>query len=667
VLLRGIRYHWRARTADAGGNGPWSAAAWFQVGYLPTATVTTPASGHTGELYYAAGSNTTPKLRLRWAFADADGHQQSHYRYRIYSDVAGTVGPLLYDSDWVASGAQSADTAYAVANGVYYHCSVQVRCTSGLESAESTKNRTRARWARASYYHNTGTTPVLWGTPIVSATIQADEALTVEYSATSSASEPGTWYATLGEAPLLQYVWHRATFMGWGSATPTTPDLHSVELVWSATSLTPDNWTLSGGAAIDTGTQFYGSQALRLTQTGAADVTAYQALSAVQAHTDYTLQARIKTQGNPAATIRITSADGATVLAQSSEITTTADWSVANVSWNSGGTTSVRVYAFSRDTGSNSGTAWFDAFMLAASTITQPWSPGFVGDAVVIDSGGLQVDAQAGGVFRLRGSTAGSRDVVDLGQKGLRFGGLTTGPHIYSDTAGRLVLDHNDETAAGVLRLNGNSTPTLELGVGGTYDVNLYRSAANVLKTDDSLSVGTGGFLRVGHTAFPGSPSADDLFYRKDLGMLFRYDGTRWVCACLHMLTGGTQRADFPLTASANASFWQAIDLQGCSDIWLETSSVAFFVNSGGSALSGSHKWVVDVQKLQDASATETSIATHNIDSGSSAVHRTLTATIDALLNSGTTHTGLHHDITKTGTPGDLYVTPTTTYRFVAT
>jgi microcystin-dependent protein len=440
ALTRGNWYAYRARTADAAnGDGAWSSPKFFKVGALPTTALTVPLTGQTARVYYNPGTNTTPKFRVSWSFADTDGHAQASAIIRVYaaSGSPGSQGALQHTHNHSGSETTADLSAYSPTNGTYYFITVQVTCETGGQSAETTSIPTRVRWGRASYYYSIGSTPVSWGTPILTSTVPANTELDVEYAGSTNTTEPTTWYATTAEVPLgtNTYLWHRATMVGWGSATPSKPALQSIALYWSATSLTPDHWVLGTGASIDTGTQYYGSQCLKVVQDNVGSTrSAYQTVFC-QPNTTYMLQARIKVQNNPRARIQIWSADGVTLLAQTGQLTVTTDWVnaqnvpyVYSVAWNSGGNTSVRVVC-TTETGAT-GTAWFDAIMLAASTIVQPWSPGFVGDPVVIDSGGLQVDAVAGGVFRLRGQTGGTRDTVELGLKGLEFG-LDT--EVYSD------------------------------------------------------------------------------------------------------------------------------------------------------------------------------------------------------------------------------------------
>lgn len=167
-------------------------------------------------------------------------------------------------------------------------------------------------------------------------------------------------------------------------------------------------------------------------------------------------------------------------------------------------------------------------------------------------------------------------------------------------------------------------------------------------------------------TSFPGSPATGLRFYRDDLGLMFGYNGTRWLSeelfTSVFLITAAT-----PFAATTNNGLRiPAPPLQGGSDIWITGHSARFIVNSGGSALSGSHKWV-GTPHTYDSAVSAANITTVNIDSGSSAVFRKIDTTIGALMNNGTEKFAIMTTWTKTGTPGTLDVLEELSYRIVAT
>ena len=169
-------------------------------------------------------------------------------------------------------------------------------------------------------------------------------------------------------------------------------------------------------------------------------------------------------------------------------------------------------------------------------------------------------------------------------------------------------------------------------------------------------------------TAFPGSPSTNQVCRRTDLGMEFYFDGTRWLSSeSFELPLGRESTATFPLSATANDCLRAPCPaLRGGSDIYLLEHQVEFTVASGGTALGASHKWEGNVAKF-DGTGAQTAIANPSISSGTSGTYRRITTTINALLRNGTDFFIITTDWTKTGTPGTLNPYETITYRIVAT
>jgi len=182
---------------------------------------------------------------------------------------------------------------------------------------------------------------------------------------------------------------------------------------------------------------------------------------------------------------------------------------------------------------------------------------------------------------------------------------------------------------------------------------------------------GTGAMNRVG-TSFPGSPATNDQYWRSDLGMEFYYDGTRWLSVQLHRVVLEKWVAAQNVSVTATTAAYDrgfSPDLQGCSDIWLVKLTSNIFIASGGTALSGSHKWDVQLQAGQDGTNNTLTAkgSAASLNSGASGVWRRVTSTLGVLLNNGTVHDTFQIDVTKTGTPGGTQFFNEVTYRYVAT
>lgn len=192
-------------------------------------------------------------------------------------------------------------------------------------------------------------------------------------------------------------------------------------------------------------------------------------------------------------------------------------------------------------------------------------------------------------------------------------------------------------------------------------------AAGNPAEIRTSIAAGSGGWslkgdgtILMGGTEFPPGPVTNQLFYRTDRDILYFYDGTRWLSTNLFAvpITGRATPADPPYS-STETPYYGGAPHAGVYDLWLDSLEVSFFVLGGGTALGASHKWVVTLVK----NPAGTTVATVNIDSGASAVWRTLSNSIGALL--GTTNFAFDVVMTKTGTPGALHFVPTLLYRLV--
>jgi hypothetical protein len=482
ALTRGVEYYWRVRTNDGTGDGPWSSAKRFTIASLPVSAINSPsANGVAAPMYYTAGSDTTPKFRIGWSFSCAEGGSQASADIKVYADAGGSPGSLLHTHAHTGAALTADLSGYAPTNGTIYHISVTPTCSHGAVGAESSKIRCKARWARASYRGDLGSAPLTLSVTVSSVTNSGQVIL--EYASSSATTpEPTDWRADISEPTKQRYIWHRVTLLPQAVAAPTSPQLLSVVFTYSASALTPDNWTLASIASVDVGTYVYGTQSLKHSGDGTSKVST-QVLQVVP-NTDYILSGRIKTLGTATATIELYDATGAAIVASAAADDDT-DWTrYSTAVWNSGENSTITVRARTQGTG----TAWFDALKMEASLVVTPWQPGYVGTAVVLDAGGLQVDAQAGGIFRLLGSSGGARK-ISLGANGLV---LDTSATVAPATAGWLLT--GDGSAYLGARLSAERITSNQTINNTTATTFVYNS---IVREDDpgsqvSLNTGTG-------------------------------------------------------------------------------------------------------------------------------------------------------------------------------
>ena len=482
TLTRGTKYYFRARTQDLqGAQGPYTSGRPFFIAALPTASVTSPGTDTIAPLYYTAGTDTVPKLKPTWSFSCSDGGTQTGASVKVY-DEAGTS--LLHTHAHSGSATTAEISGYSPTNGTKYQISVTPTCSHGATGSESSKKRCRVRFGRAAYRADLGSAPVSLSVTVAS-TLNSGQIIMEYASSSGTTPEPTDWKADIAEVTKQRYIWHRVTMWGSIVAAPTSPQLLSVIFNYSALSLTPDNWTLASIASIDVGTYVYGTQSIKHAGDGTSKVTTQ--VVPVVPDTDYVLSGRIKTQGAAAASIELYDAAGAGVVANVAATTDT-DWTRYQTAvWNSGSNSEITVRL--RTQGSTN--AWFDALKLEASTVVTPWTPGFLGQAVTLDSGGIGIDGVAGGVFRLRGSTGGTYDTVKLGTRGLNFGDV----QVYGSATGKI-------TVSGDLFANNNRV----LGYAIDATDNAFTTEETVASVS-SVTVAASRLIRItGHVAI--NPSA---------------------------------------------------------------------------------------------------------------------------------------------------------------
>ena len=506
--------------------------ATFKINTLPTAVLLTPndANGRLAHMIYTPGAGwASPRMTVAWSFASGDsGQTQTQYELEIATSTTPTASGGAPSSTVVSGAVSSAATSVtpapsaAFVEGNYYF--VRVRVNDGLEwSAWSGWFECRVRWGLSTHRKDVniaGSAPTTWTVSGLNTTVGASSTISMEYnSSDDGTTNLGSWKSDLSQVTKRKFVHYRAWFFAWGTSPATRPQLLDITIQTTGYLLQPDFWLpspISGeGGLIEVGTFAFGGQSLRMTGDGTEQVVRQQVR--VEPNTDYMLQGRMLSLGNSGARVQL--ADTETGAAIHSTDALTADVSPfalkIAIPWNSGNRTAVWIQC--RVNGSSSTSGWFDGVKLEKGLVASAWGPapigmvpGLTGSASVVDAGGVQVDALMGGIFRLRGAAGGARDVVELGNNGLKFGGDV---EVSSPAAGELKLLQTAgqdkaltvETASAKLAsiraqvagdtvaratLRGDATFTgLQFGPGNAAaDTNLYRDAANSLKSDDDFN-----------------------------------------------------------------------------------------------------------------------------------------------------------------------------------
>jgi len=270
----------------------------------------------------------------------------------------------------------------------------------------------------------------------------------------------------------------------------------------------------------------------------------------------------------------------------------------------------IDVQVWCRVSGANGTKVWFDAVKLEESTVATPWGPSAVG-AVVLDAGGLQVDAQKGGIFRLRGSNGTPADVVELGAAGLYQGGTLLVPAPYV----------------------GNSPPAVPFNGQLWWD-------------DDDATLSGASAYGTG-IAFPSSPAAYDRFFRTTDRIEYFWDGTRWLSTTLntHIASVG-QRVVWPLSVTGT---FNAPSPSSASSIWVEQVWFDVYVQTTND---GTNYWNLNVGGW---SAFTTQSRAPNV------VHH-LVNNVNAVKAAGT---WIQSDITKVASGGVIYPAAAFSWRHI--
>jgi hypothetical protein len=189
------------------------------------------------------------------------------------------------------------------------------------------------------------------------------------------------------------------------------------------------------------------------------------------------------------------------------------------------------------------------------------------------------------------------------------------------------------------------------------------RDVAHAVTPAEAAQIAADEVANFGVTAFPANPGTNTRAYRQDLDLWFVWNGTRWLSVETFVQSHSLLTTTMPLSATPPDAFFGPTFVTPGSDLWLVTHVTQFFV-SGGTALSGSHKWAATFSKRPTNNIAET-IVSVTINSGAKDVWRTDTQAINALVGSG--YFVFSTAWVKTGTPGDLYALEYWTYRIVAT
>lgn len=516
-LTPGVPLYWRVRAYDfSSAVSPWSDAGQFMLGVVPTIASMVPNAGladiwNLDDLSVWTLGGAHAKTIHQFVYNHAAGKSMNAYRLRIY-DSAGTT--TLLDTGTVALTALAGATvklnsSYAVIMGTVYKWTVEVRDTDGNWSAAMTKQDFKVRWGQAIYPQNVGVGA--GGLKLLTGTLVNPGRMATIFQSSTNADGTGTptaWVASLGAlTSVLAHV--RVLVRLAATASGSNPSVPDITLQYLAASQVPDNWSLTGGTGptlkLDSSVRRFGEFSVRVGGTGTMALFPFRKVSGdgidVQPGTTYTFSAFVKASAALAGSIAIAVHDlGGSVLtplvggviSTQSTLASTDGWQRL---WGTctvpSGVTALRPTIVLTSIGSGD-QIWVDGVKWEEGLVATTWQPGFIGGAIVIDSQGLIVDATFGATLRMRGSTGGARDLVELGANGLKFG---TDTEVSAPAAGGIKVPSLDLPVAAAPANPAATHLRLYAKTGGGL---FYRDSAGV---ETAVGGSTGSVIRRVYTA----------------------------------------------------------------------------------------------------------------------------------------------------------------------
>ncbi len=250
-------------------------------------------------------------------------------------------------------------------------------------------------------------------------------------------------------------------------------------------------------------------------------------------------------------------------------------------------------------------------------------------------------DLTTGLTLKATGEATDNDDIIQkflIAEKGGGSGGDFAGPVSSTDNA--------------VVRFDGTTGKLGQNSVMTVSDTGIVNIPSGISYRINNIVVADNG------TSFPGSPSTGDRFFRTDRILEYYYDGTRWLSTQLFRQSFTNSESANPTTTSGSVmGAWPVT--QGDNGIWIvsfQTTSLVLTTNDG------TKYWNFSIDWRTQANAN-TVLVTANTSADTATNWYDKTLAVGALLDSTARY--VHLLVTKTSTPGSLYVQPCILYRYV--
>lgn len=482
------------RTYDQDGAvSPYSTAVSVIFSDGPSVASPLPAGGALADIHNAAelavwDATARAKPIVKFTYQHTAGRNMAGYRVRLYSDALA----VLWDSGTVAKSAApgtvtTVNVPTAIVNGTQYRWGVEVLDVDGFWSPAMTPTTFKVRWGQAIYAENITTSGkdfAFTATPPALGKVQFLYQLADDAAGTGGTA----WSTALPTQLASPKAYLRVLVRLWATVAGQNPALPDMQLTYNkGAAMLPDRWQNASPAnaslSLDQSVRRFSRQSLRVRTLTTASHMLYPYRKTigdgidVVPGTDYAYSVYIRTNGPLAggAIVRI----GIRNQAGTAYIVTLQpcdpDYGAIQTNDSSGhpdgwqrlagwftvpdGTTLIQpdIWCNGVSVGNE---YWIDGAKLEEGRVASTWVPGLVG-AATHDRAGLQIDAQLGGIFRLRSSGG---VITEMGAAGLTQDGsafsLASHTHAPTTIAGAATRNLGTNLSAPAI----NTTAAILLG-----------------------------------------------------------------------------------------------------------------------------------------------------------------------------------------------------------